>query len=154
MYGKILVPLDGSKLAECVLPHLETLVQGCQVKEVAFVRAVEPFHLPRRDEYVLPPEDIDKINAQTATEARDYLKRLAEGFHFSGVKTSWEVLTGSPAQALGEYASRHAFDLILMATHGRSGVSRWPRGSVADRVLRSSCVPVLMIRAPGCVPGI
>jgi len=96
MYGKILVPLDGSKLAECVLPHLEALVQGCQVKEAVFVRAVEPFLLPRRDEYVLPPDDIEKINAQTATEARDYLKGLAEGFHFSGVKTTWEVLTGLP----------------------------------------------------------
>jgi nucleotide-binding universal stress UspA family protein len=45
-------------------------------------------------------------------------------------------------------------DLIIIATHGRSGVSRWVWGSVADRILRSSCVPVLMVRAPGCVPGI
>jgi len=153
MYNKILVPLDGSKLAECVLPHLETLVRGCQVREVAFVRVVEPFHLPRRDEYVLPAEEIDKINTQTATQARDYLKRLVEGLHYAEVKTSWEILSGNPAEAIGNYATQHGADLILIATHGRSGVSRWARGSVADRILRSSCIPVLMIRAPGCVPG-
>jgi len=45
-------------------------------------------------------------------------------------------------------------DLIVIATHGRSGVSRWVWGSVADRILRSACVPVLMVRAPGCFPGI
>ncbi len=154
MYNKILVPLDGSELAECVFPHLEMLVQGCQVKEVVFVRVVEAFNLPRRNEYILQPEDIDKINKQTVLEARDYLKKLVERLHYTGVKTSWEIVSGHPGHEIGEYASRHGVDLILIATHGRSGVSRWTRGSVADRVLRSACIPVLMIRAPGCIPGI
>jgi nucleotide-binding universal stress UspA family protein len=154
MYSKILVPLDGSKLAECVFPHLKMLIGGCQVQEVVFLRAVEPFQLPRRDEYVLSPEDIDKINVQTVTEARDYLKQTAERLHSAGIKTSWEVIPGKPGEVIAEYASGHGIELILMATHGRSGVSRWARGGVADRVLRSACVPVLMIRAPGCAPGI
>ena len=65
-----------------------------------------------------------------------------------------EVLEGNPAHTLAEYAEKNQFDLLVIATHGRSGVSRWVWGSVADRILRSACVPVLMVRAPGCVPGI
>jgi nucleotide-binding universal stress UspA family protein len=60
-----------------------------------------------------------------------------------------EILIGRPADRLADYADNNNVDLILMATHGRSGVSRWVRGSVADRILRAASVPVLMIRAPG-----
>jgi len=67
------------------------------------------------------------------------------------VKTG--VLKGNPAESLADYASKNKVDLIVIATHGRSGVSRWVWGSVADRLLRSACVPVLMVRAPGCFPG-
>ena len=56
---------------------------------------------------------------------------------------------GSVADKLIDYAEAHEVDMILMATHGRSGVSRWVRGSIADRILRASRVPVLMVRAPG-----
>ena len=55
---------------------------------------------------------------------------------------------------IAEYATKNEIDLIVIATHGRSGVSRWVWGSVADRILRSACVPVMMVRAPGCVPGV
>ncbi len=55
-------------------------------------------------------------------------------------------------EEIAKAASDLETDLIIMATHGRSGVSRWVWGSVADRILRAACVPVLMVRAPGCVP--
>ena len=58
------------------------------------------------------------------------------------------------ADTLAQWAEKNEVDLIVIASHGRSGISRWVMGSVADRVLRSACVPVLMIRAPGCVTGI
>ncbi|MFC1972232.1 universal stress protein [Chloroflexota bacterium] len=61
---------------------------------------------------------------------------------------------GLVADSIAEYAQNNDIDLIVVATHGRSGISRWVMGSVADRVLRSACVPVLMVRVPGCVPGI
>jgi nucleotide-binding universal stress UspA family protein len=67
---------------------------------------------------------------------------------------SYEVLEGKVPDTLAHWAEKNGVDLIVIASHGRSGVSRWVMGSVADRVLRSACVPVLMIRAPGCVPGI
>jgi len=62
------------------------------------------------------------------------------------------VLSGRAAETLAEYATRNEVDLIVIATHGRSGVSRWVMGSVADRLLRSVNAPVLMVRAPGCGP--
>jgi len=63
-------------------------------------------------------------------------------------------LFGRVVEELANFAEKNQIDLIIIATHGRSGVSRWVWGSVADRILRSSCVPVLMVRAPGCVAGI
>ena len=67
----------------------------------------------------------------------------------NGVELQPQVLAGKPAESLIDYAEANKIDLILIATHGRSGVSRWVRGSIADRILRASKVPVLMVRAPG-----
>jgi nucleotide-binding universal stress UspA family protein len=74
----------------------------------------------------------------------------------NGVKASGKVVkrTEGVAEDLADYAKKSGSDLIVVATHGRSGPSKWVWGSVAERILRSSCVPVLMVRAPGCVAGI
>jgi nucleotide-binding universal stress UspA family protein len=64
------------------------------------------------------------------------------------------VLEGNPVSMLSDYASSNAVDLMVMASHGRSGISRWVMGSVAERIVRTACVPVMMIRAPGCEPKI
>lgn len=152
MYKKILVPLDGSKLAECVLPHVQTLAQGSNVKEIVFVRVVEPFY--PRGEFVIEESQQKKIEAGHKAAAKDYLKKLTAELKYNGIKISYDVLFGFVAETLAEYVNKNQIDLIVIATHGRSGVSRWVWGSVADRILRSSCVPVMMVRAPGCVPGI
>ena len=155
MYDKILVPLDGSGLAECVLPHVESIAGGCGAKNVTFIRIVEPFYIP---EYIyasivgaIAPEEVD---AENKTRAKKYLDKIVTNISLNGAKPKVEVVMGKPADVLATYASKNKFDLIIIATHGRSGVSRWVWGSVADRVLRSACAPVLMVRAPGCVPGI
>jgi nucleotide-binding universal stress UspA family protein len=155
MYQKILVPLDGSELAECVLAHVDGLAKGCLVKEVAMLRVVEPFESPSVvAEYPIKPEQVIQINAENKAVAEKYLKKIVSGFKYEAVKVRGEVLTGKAAETLAEYASKNGADLIVIATHGRSGVSRWVWGSVADRILRSACVAVLMVRAPGCFPGI
>ena len=154
MYHKIMVPLDGSELAECVLPHVEALAKGCQVKEVIFVRAFEPFQAAHMGgEYVPNEKEIARIDADFKAEAQGYLKKVADRVKLGGVATRWAVLTGRAAEVLSDFAKADEFDLIIMATHGRSGVSRWVWGSVADRLLRSACVPILMVRAPGCIRG-
>lgn len=154
MYQKVLVPLDGSKLAECVLPHVETLAKGCQAKSVQWVQVIEPLKPSAGGDYVISPDLAAKINAERKAEAETYLKKLTSGLKWPGIYIGWEVITGPVADTLAECATKSGADLIIIATHGRSGVSRWIFGSVADRILRSSCIPVLMVRAPGCVPGI
>ena len=162
MYRKILVPLDGSELAECVFPHVQAIAEGCGAAEVVFVQAVEPVSLPSgtwtdggavftEADAVRARENID---ATSQSEASDYLSQLEKKVELKGVKVGTELLKGKVAESLAEYASRNEVDLIIIATHGRSGISRWVWGSVADRLLRSACVPVLMVRVPGCVPGI
>ena len=155
MYTNIMVPLDGSELAECVFPHLATITKGCGVSNVLLIRAVEPFYVP---EYVyasvvgaISPQEVDAENKRSA---KKYLDEVTSRFSLNGAQIKSEVIIGKPAEVIADYAAKNKVDLIIIATHGRSGVSRWVWGSVADRVLRTSCSPVLMVRAPGCVPGV
>ncbi len=155
MYKKILVPLDGSELAECVLPHVESIAKGCGVQNVVFLQVVEPFHMPSGEaSSIFSDKDIKRINSENRAAAESYLSQLVSRTKYDGVTVKSEVITGKAAEKIAEYATKNSIDLIAIATHGRSGVSRWVWGSVADRILRSACVPVLMVRAPGCVPGI
>lgn len=157
MYQKILVPLDGSKLAECVLPYVEELATHCGTNEVVLVSATERAqgYRPVTD-YSQPlgmqlaPEAVGKKERQ----AERYLSRIAKRLEKKGIKVQTEVLLGNPAQEITLYAEYRECDLIVIASHGRSGPSRWAHGSVADKVFRASCVPVLMVRAPGCILGI
>ena len=154
MYNAILVPLDGSELAECVLPHVETLVRGSQVKKLIFARVIEPLRHPSGD-FLLTEDQIKEIEAGRKLAAEDYLQKLSGRIKLNqGVQVQTQVLFGMAADTLADFATKSQADLIIIATHGRSGVSRWVWGSVAGRILRSACVPVLMVRAPGCVPGI
>lgn len=155
MYKNILVPLDGSELAECVLPHVESIAKGSGVQNVVFLRVIEPFHMPSGGEGVsFSEEDMKRMNSENKAAAENYLSQLINRTEYDGVTVQSEAISGKAAESIADYATRNTVDIIAIATHGRSGVSRWVWGSVADRVLRSACVPVLMIRAPGCIPGI
>jgi nucleotide-binding universal stress UspA family protein len=154
MYRKIMVPLDGSKLAECVFPHVAALAGGGKVESIVLIRVVEPLYQAATADFYLSPDEIAKANEEMKVVAENYLRQLAQNIKFNGAIVKTDLLTGRIADVLADYASRNEMDLIVIATHGRSGVSRWVWGSVADRILRSACVPVLMVRAPGCVPGI
>ena len=156
MYQKILVPLDGSKLAECALPYAEEVAKGCGTEEVILVSVTErvqgyrPLDDPSQKlGYRLVPEAVGKKEGQ----AQKYLDRIAKVLKKMGINVRTEVLLWSPAEAIVSYAEHNGVDLIVMASHGRSGPSRWAYGSVADKIFRGSCVPVLMVRAPGCVVG-
>jgi nucleotide-binding universal stress UspA family protein len=141
---------------------LESIAKGGGVKNVTFVRIVEPVHLPVGGASdgggVFTEIDAERarseIDAVHRAAAKNYLRQLAKRLNYKGVKLQTEVITGRAAENIAEYSEKNNFNLIIIATHGRAGVSRWVWGSVADRILRSSCVPVLMVRAPGCVPNI
>jgi len=155
MYKKIMVPLDGSSLAECVLPHVEAMAKAQGVERVIFVRVAEPFSLtPVRGEQAWFSDEEEKnIDARSRANAQNYLDQLVGQLNYGPVSIQKEVLFGKSAPSLAEYANKNNIDLVVLATHGRSGVSRWVMGSVADRLLRSVNAPVLMVRAPGCGPG-
>jgi nucleotide-binding universal stress UspA family protein len=171
MYKRILVPLDGSKLAECALPHAEELAKNCDTAEVILVsvtermqgyRAIESASEPlilaggNWGNYSQPP--IQRFAPETfgkkEKQAQRYLDSMAAKLEAKGIKVRTDVLLWPPAEAIASYAEQNDADIIVMSSHGRSGPSRWAHGNVADKVLRSSTVPVLMIRAPGCIPSI
>ena len=158
MYNKIMVPLDGSELAECVMPHVEAITTGCKITNVVFVRVVAPIQLPARlpaqGELGFQEKDRREMDKQRKKAAADYLEKIVQKTAIEGAVLGYEVLEGKVAETLAQWAEQNGVDLIIIASHGRSGVGRWVMGSVADRLLRSVCVPVMMIRAPGCVSGI
>ena len=149
-----MVPLDGSDLAECVLPHVEAFIEGCRVKQFVFVRVVEPAATFYSGDYPLSPEVMKERETAGEKAARVYLDQVIGRLEHTDAELYSEVLIGNIADSLADYSENNEFDLILIATHGRSGVSRWVRGSIADKVLRSSTIPVLMVRAPGSEGGI
>lgn len=142
--------MDGSELAECVLPHVKAITEGGGVREVIFVRVVEPFSLMRvRGDPVFTDEEIKQLDAKSRAAAENYLDELVSRVSYGTASIRKEAILGKTAESLADYANKNDMDLIIIATHGRSGVSRWVWGSIADRLLRSSHAPVLMVRAPG-----
>jgi nucleotide-binding universal stress UspA family protein len=156
VYKKIMVPLDGSKLAECVLPHVETIIKGCKSPQVLLVRAVEPITIPygREAAKVTSIEQLTALETHNKLDAEKYLERIVAHLRKTGANVNADVIYGKAAETLSEFAIKNDVDLVVIATHGRSGISRWVWGSVAERLLHSICVPVLIVRAPGCGLGI
>jgi nucleotide-binding universal stress UspA family protein len=147
-----MVPLDGSKLAECVLPHVEAIAKLSKAS-IELVHVIEPIELPTRGGIALSIDDLRQIELHTKNDAESYLREILERLKLDGIKAHSKLLTGKAADSLVDYIQESTFDLVIMATHGRSGISRWIWGSVAERILHSSSIPVLLIRPPECIPG-
>ncbi len=142
MIKKILVPLDGSRLAEQVLAPAARIAESAQ-GTLVLLHAVTPaewFSMSARD-YV----------ARERRHSAEYLSALAERLGNNGIGIQERVVTGEPSRAIVVSASREKADLIALSTHGRSGVREWAFGSVAERVLRTTSRPVLVYR--GRAPG-
>jgi len=157
MYQKILVPLDGSELAECVLPHVETVARGCSAVEIVLLRVCDaPSILADYPEGKGKSWErhVERMTTNAEQQCNIYLGDMEKQLRDQGFNVRIESRLGKPAEEIINYANESNVDLIIMASHGRSGVSRWAYGSVADKVLRSTCVPVLLVKAPGCVAGI
>lgn len=155
MYKKIMVPLDGSDLAECVLPHVYGFVTSLQGGTIIFVTVIEPtpIHYSEMGSDIDPhvfeimQKNTKMVDEERISYAARYLKQVINQVKQDGVIYKAEVLVGQVADRLVDYIDANKIDLVLIATHGRSGISRWVRGSVADKVLRASHAPVLMVRA-------
>src|SRR4030042_367867 len=156
MFDKILVPLDGSKLAECILPYVEGLVKGQKVKEVILFRVCEPPEITADYPANMPEsweQHVNDMLSSTQQQCSLYLGYIEKRLRNLGVPIKVVSCLGKAADEIVKCAEKNQVDLIVMASHGRSGISRWTLGSVAEKVFRHTCVPVLMIRAPGAGTG-
>lgn len=158
MYNKILVPLDGSKLAECVLEHVLEIYKKNDNVQVVLLRVCEPLNLLSDYPQNMPDSwenHVKNMNQFSSQQCGLYLEEFAGKLQEFGVKDiKMESRLGDAATEIADFAAKNDIDLIIMASHGRSGASRWAFGSVADKVFRSTCVPILLVRAPGCFAGI
>lgn len=144
MFNRILVPLDGSRLAEQALPLAQAFAERLASTVVLF-RAVIPMHeaVSPRGEAYSAAEQVDLLRES----ARRYLDALCRERSAVSVEMQTRVHAGSPAAAILTFAENTHADLIVMVTHGRTGLRRWALGSVADKVLTGTQTPLLLVRA-------
>jgi nucleotide-binding universal stress UspA family protein len=151
---KILVPLDGSKSGEAVLPYIETLASKLKSR-VSLLNVVEPLY------YVYPyaenmgyygaagvvqvPYSEEEMKPAKAV-AEKYIKDINDKLSAQGVKTSYIIRTGSPGEEIIKAEEEMHPDMVAMSTHGHSGFGRWDQGSVADKVLHAGITPLLLVR--------
>ena len=142
MYKRILIPLDGSRVAEGILPFI-LQIAGPLDLEVVLVRVMEP----------LPPQAIEGTTVFTVDDlaarlnrAREYLAPVAANLRRRGVRVTTDARHGQPVTEIVAAARETGAGLIAMTTHGRTGFSRLMFGSVAEAVLRQAKIPVLMMR--------
>lgn len=142
MTQKLLVPLDGSRFAERVLAHLLPVATALNspVLLVRVISSVPPVAAPE-PWMCTPPPATERENAER------YLRGVQGELRAQGIRATTQVVEGDTVLALCEVAERERVGLIAMATHGRSGVSRWALGSVADHLVRIAPHPVLLVRA-------
>ena len=140
----VIVPLDGSELGETVLPVAEGLAEAMSLR-VHLVHAFDPAAYDRRHRYTFAMAGIPSASEELEARHKEYLESLAGGLVSRGLDVTTEVLTGPAASAIVEYAQESPQDIVVMATHGRSGFRRLLLGSVTEAVIRSSGDPVLII---------
>lgn len=161
VYKKILVPLDGSLLSAQALSHAEEIARGSHA-QLILLRVVESHvkigALPGIGNYgmgggvgagtvgLIDATIDDEAHQQALNEAEAALADLVPDLHYRKVEAVVEILTGDPADRIVDYADTHDIDLIVMSTHGRSGMARWRFGSVANKVLHEASCAVVLVR--------
>ena len=143
MYNRMLVLLDGSELAEVVFTYAKELA-GRMDLDVILLHVYGP---AVRDFAPMHQAYIDRSAGTIRRQAQEVQKKLGIKPGAKPLKVRGEIAMGYHADEILRYADENAVDLILMATHGRSGIKRWVMGSVADKVLQASKVPVWLVRA-------
>ena len=143
-FEKILAPLDGSDIGESALPIVETLALKTGAS-VSLLRVMPPLGTV---EAGILGSDLRRFVGAMRDACEKYLREVAQGLAEKGVQTTYEVIAGDPADGIIEYARDKKISLIAMSTHGRSGIARWVLGSVADKVLHESRVPMWLVRSP------
>jgi nucleotide-binding universal stress UspA family protein len=138
--GRILVPLDGSRCAETIIPRVKELAGG--KKEGICLLRVALAH-------TFPGVDQTEAQVKVVREAEEYLKGLEDHLRAEGFDVDTHVRYGSDSEEILDHAAQKDVDLIAMSTHGRHGIKRLLLGSVTERVIRRAPKPVLLVRCTG-----
>jgi nucleotide-binding universal stress UspA family protein len=179
MYKKVVVPLDGSDLAEAALPHLQNIAAGGVIKEAVLVSVTEsikgsvskklvPSEVTHKNILGAPTAGITLLGNATegllwagdpgnlkdlpasmgkmAATAFKYLKNKAVVLEEKGLQTNVAVLVGNPAEEILRYVKKEKADLIIMASRGKSGFSRWDMGNIAEKIVRAAEIPVMLVK--------
>jgi nucleotide-binding universal stress UspA family protein len=177
MYNKVVVPLDGSKLAETALPHVEEIARGCSIPEILLVSVTERIKARVRQDQIFesppgkgvdtsihieaggqagvlfttPSPGIQEIPiglGKMAKTAYDYLCKVSRQLEDKGFRNRINILAGKPAEEIIRFAEEQGADLIIMASRGKGGLNRWDMSNIADRVIKTAKAPVLLVK-PG-----
>jgi nucleotide-binding universal stress UspA family protein len=141
VFDPILVPLDGSPLAECVLPQVVALSR-------AFNAEVILLHVLDKNRVGASTQLFDLLNWQiNKTEAKFYLERTGDLLRKSGLQTKAIVLEGPVAESITEFSQGHEIKLVLLSSHGRSGLRKWGISSVTNKIILSAPTSVFIVRA-------
>lgn len=151
MYKNILVPLDGSEFGECSLEHVKAVASGSSAAQITLLGVVEPLSFDDVTRLTIAGDDLlYKAQMDNQAEARNYMGRIKKKLTSDGLKVEIVVVDGDAADEILAYVQNNKVDLIAMTTHGRSGASHWFFGSVAQKVLQHSPIPILLIAPAGC----
>ncbi len=142
MYTKILLPLDGSSLAERAVSHAAEIARGTSA-ELILLQVV---HDPLADAPEAGQQEESRAVAEVSALALEYLQRIAASLAADGIKARCAVLEGEPAAAILGLAHDENVDAIVMSTHGRSGFSKLIMGSVAEKVALTTKRPVMLVK--------
>jgi nucleotide-binding universal stress UspA family protein len=145
---KIIAPLDGSDIGEVALPYAEAIAISARAT-IHLVQVISPPGTVEAN--LLGGPDWRKFVNAMRDAGENYLKNIAERLSSKDIKVTYEILTGDPADKIVEYAAAKGASLIAMSTHGRTGLTRWVLGSVADKVLHGARIPILLVRSPKMV---
>ena len=150
MYKQIFVPLDGSALAERILPHVQAIAKGTGAKVLLFrVASSAPAAITAE-----APAEARKLLEVEQARAAKYLEGVAKRLKDAGLATKIEVSVGEPAVEIVMAAEKEKADLIAIMSHGVTGLSHFDMGSVAEKVVKTSPRPVLLVRAFRTVPRV
>jgi len=141
MINHILIPLDGSPLAECVLPHVLTMGRGTNAN-VTLLHVVELPHA------IIDQQAVDPLEWHLRKqEADEYLNNIAAKIRYHNLNVENVIMEGSPAECVIDFADNNNVDLIALSSHGRSGLSGWNLSSVVQKIILRSSKSMLLIRA-------
>ncbi len=147
MYRKMLVPLDTSGFAECVLDHVSEIATTRVIPDVVLLSVVEPIGASATA--YLGSSDVKISEERAVASATQYLATVKSKLSLKSNVTT-VVMLGVAVDVILDYIDNNGVDIVILSSHGRSGVSRWLLGSTADKLLRRSPVPVFLVPAVAC----